>query len=88
MKTKYIDKTLVINTLLKTWQTDQGSDYLIIQASKTFRKLKILLKYYLKRWLSSGDNYLPDEKKEILCFLILGKSRVKEKVPFCSSGRK
>lgn len=68
-KADYDDKDLVINILVKSFDTNQSVNYIVKQDQKRIRRISALMDYSFEICYLSGDVFLSGDKKA--CALVL-----------------
>lgn len=62
-KAEYNDKSLVVDTLTKSFDNNQSVNYIIKQDGKRVERIKNLMKYSFEVCYSFGDVFLSDDRK-------------------------
>lgn len=69
IKAEYTDKTLIVDILTKSFETNQSVNYLVKQDKHRIRRIKALMEYSFNVCYSFGDVFLSNDRKA--CALIL-----------------
>lgn len=74
-KAKYDDKSLVVDILTKSFNTNQSVNYIVKQDEKRMKRIRALMDYSFEVCYMFGDVFLSDDKKA--CALVLYPDRKK-----------
>ena len=69
IKAEYHDKSLVVDILTKSFDTNQSVNYIVKQDEKRIHRIGALMDYSFEVCYMFGDVFLSDEKKA--CALVL-----------------
>lgn len=79
MKATLVDKSLIVDILVKSFETNKSVNYVIKQDSQKLRRIQLLMEYSFHACLRWGDIFLSDNKQG--CALILYSEKRRTNLP-------